>query len=201
MIYFKDKKIVIITPPHVASGNLHKALCTEKHGGIYIMGPTYNDVVDHHYARLHTGWTHGVKTRGIGDRGVKVFLVVRNPFDRLYGLYLHQLVFLDKFMRDKQKPSFEEFVLNNRPPHWIYHKTISQFVRDHNIEGFEIIRFEGIEQNVSEVLGEKVSLPPAFHEPNDMRECYNRKDVFDYVVENWAQEDCEQFSYGLYGVI
>tara|TARA_Y100001963_G_scaffold108827_1_gene150462 strand:- start:216 stop:785 length:570 start_codon:yes stop_codon:yes gene_type:complete len=189
MIYFRDKKIVIITPPHVASGNLHKALCTDKHGGTYVIGPTYNNIVDHHYARLHTGWIH--------DK-IKVFLVVRNPFDRLYGLFLHY----NEFWKNKKPElSFSDFVIKQRPPHWIYHKTISQFIRDHNIEGFEIIRFEGIEQNVSEVLEEKVSLPPAFHEPNDMRECYNRKDVFDYVVENWAQEDCEQFSYGLYGVI
>ena len=55
MIVFEDRKLVIITPPHTASGNLHRACC--KLGAYHVLGPTPDGAgYDHHCATIGEGW-------------------------------------------------------------------------------------------------------------------------------------------------
>jgi hypothetical protein len=193
MIYFPDNNIVIITPPHTASGNMHRGLCVEKHGGVWVMGPDPfdEDSVNHHYAKLPSSWG---KFDAWGDPA-KPYVVCRNPYDRLVGLFLHYEWAEDRGIGDKRYLCWEEFVYGINDLHYFFHKTISNFLKAAGLEDYETIIYENLEEDLSRILGQEVSLPPRYHDPIIFEEWYYDKNLLRHVNEYWAKDDCELFSY------
>jgi len=189
MIYFPERRIAIITPPHTASGSLHKTLCRHPFDGIWVHGPDpYIGAIDHHYAGVQNSWV---------TEGVKTYLVVRNPYDRMIGLYLHYSHWVNE-IPDRTLVSWDDNFLefaSTTDLHWIFSKTISQIIKDYDAKYDEIIRYENIEEEVSKILGENVVLPEKYHDFNILEEWYGSADILGYINENWAIEDCEEFGY------
>ena len=210
MIYFPDKHMVIITPPHTASRSVHKALCSPEHEGIWVNGPTYHNIIDHHYARtegLLGVVTHGNKPT---DREIEVHVVVRNPYDRLIGLYLHHQWYLNT--KKGQDISWEDYINHNitDEPHkrdsrvyWIHRKTISDILRDNKIshdypvfsQEYSLIRYEQLKTDLSNLLECQVDVGVAYRKPSVLEEWYPSGELRDHVTKHWALEDCVLFGY------
>ena len=196
MIYSPTKNIIIITPPHTASGNLHKALCREKHGGIWVNGPSLDGAVDHHYAGIPHGWVFGLNP--------KICLVVRNPYDRLIGVYLHYCWASENLAYENL--SWSEFVYNAHQHHfskygWMYNTSISQQIKNNNNQYTDIIRYESIDKDIEIIIGERVEIMTRYHTSNILSKWYTDQKLLDHVNDNWAREDCVAFNYRMYETI
>jgi len=201
MIYFPERKIAIITPPHTASQHTHKGLCRQPFDGIWVHGPDpYRNQIDHHYAKIQNSWKLD---------GVKTYLVVRNPYDRLIGLYLHyewwttqpDICIIPDGVRAKSIAiSWDDNflkIIRERDEHWIYSKTICQIMKDYNARYDEIIRYETLEEDLSDIMGQPVSLPPKYHNFNIIEDWYKDPNLLDYVNKTWSAEDCNRFGYDI----
>lgn len=158
MIVLEDPKVVIITPPHTASGHLHQALC-ERPQTFWVCGPTPTGrTVDHHYARVANGWAD-----------FRVALVWRNPLDRLVGLYEHYAWWESSHQRTPiQFPPFVTAVCRNDPDlGWFYTWTIAKLVGSQRVD--ELIEFDNLEGDVTQLIGSPITLAPpnAKHPPTD----------------------------------
>lgn len=189
MIYFPERKIAIITPPHTASGNIHKTLCRQPFDGIWVHGPDpYTASINHHYAKIQGSWKLD---------GIRIYLVVRNPYDRLVGLYLHYEWSINQI---KTRPNilWENFLkdINTfNDNYWMYKKTICQIIKDYDAQYDEIIRYETLEEDLSDIMGQPVSLPPKYHDFNIIEDWYKNSELLDYVNDTWSIEDCNKFNY------
>jgi hypothetical protein len=185
MIYFPDKKIVIITPPHTASRNTHLELCLEKHGGYWVLGddPFSHGNVNHHTCRIPKGWPNP-----------KVYVICRDPYTRLVGLFLHYEWAQDKGLM-KDYLCWEEFVYDrDKLALWhLYTKTIAEWAG--LLEDYESIKYENIEEELSTILEAEVSLPPGYHDLIKLEEWYYDPKLLKHVNETWASEDCKMFNY------
>ena len=148
MIVLEDRELVILTPPHTASGNLHRALCSERFGGRWAIGPTPDGAgFDHHTIQISEGW-----------KDFQTVLVVRHPLDRLIGLYEHH--------QEISKQSgwdlipwwlFVAQVLERHPDvSWFYRTTIVDLVGDVKID--QVIRYETLGSDLEKLMGEPVPM-------------------------------------------
>lgn len=184
MIVLEERKLVILSPPHTASGNLHRALCSDEWGGRWAIGPTPDGAgYDHHVTKLAEGW-----------RDFKVALVVRHPLDRLIGLFEHHQE-LSKNQEWDVIPwwLFVAQVLEKHPDlSWFYRTTISELVEDMSIH--HVLRYETLEADLEALLGSPVTLSSrwtgervwsAFHA--QIGPCLQ--------AEWWGREDMQRWSY------
>jgi len=123
VILLQKQKLVLVTPPHTASGALHKILCSPEYGGIWVNGENPDGGIDHHYGRVHDGWIHD---------GYKVILVIREPLARVYGLYKHYLWWLEKEGLKHDIP-FDSY-LNAPPNHYMHTETQLEFYTRNNLD-------------------------------------------------------------------
>lgn len=189
MIILPEKKIRIVTPPHTASGNLHKTLCVGKIGAIWFEAEHIPD---------NPGDHHVIKCSRQQWENYGVVLVVRHPLDRLIGLYKH-LRFHWSVELSNSIPhckSFDEFVgvvgsdLNIIS--WFYRYTICRLIGNQKID--YLVRFENLEVELSDILKENISLLPAYPtKHDDWRLYYNEKTL--HVAKKWAKDDLERFGY------
>jgi hypothetical protein len=181
MIVLRDKEILIMTPPHTASRNLHYSCC-EQLRAVWFAGPNPDGLIDHHtncYIQEFDAW--------------KKFIVVRNPFYRIVGLWHHLVDWcsyngngccdFSKFVGMVHKDDKEQLS-------WMYRYTISRWLTQ-RIDG--VIRYENLELDL-ENIGIKIEL-------NQSKPIY-RKEIEEYydgetriLVEDWAKEDFEKFQY------
>ena len=70
MIYIEDKNIVIITPPHTASLNVHKGLGDNAY---WVLGedPFDENSINHHCVKLHNVW----KRKKLLGKPLQVYIV------------------------------------------------------------------------------------------------------------------------------
>lgn len=188
MIYIEQKQIAIITPPHTASGNLHRALCTEKHGGRWVIGPTLgNSAVSHHYAEIPVGWLHD---------GCKVYCIWRNPYDRLRGLYRHLIWWENKTNGDQCNLSWTTFIekvaSDDQTLYWIYRWTIKRLIGKTYVHAY--VDYDNLQQNISGLLKCKVKLPkrntPQYEQP--VLGWFNQEEQ--NIISKWCQEDLSLFN-------
>ena len=185
MIYLKEQNITIITPPHTASGNMHKTLCSELYGGEWINGecPFHHEKynANHHYA--------------VPVEGSKVYYVVRNPYTRLVGLFLHYEWAQENIKTHLDYLCWEEFVINQKElANWMYRASLTEFITKANLNDYSILRYENIEADVSEAIGKKVELLPAYHDPIEISEWYYDADIL-ALAREWGREDCVRYDY------
>lgn len=150
MIVFESQRKLIITPPHTASGNLHRALCCDRYGGRWVIGPNADGEADHHFAQLAPDWL---------DYDVAV--VVRHPLDRAIGLYEHHKLATEKH---NWEPTpwwmFAAMVCMKHPDlSWFYRYSIFDLVGDDLIARATLLQFESLANDLSAFVGAAVTLP------------------------------------------
>lgn len=191
MIVLPTKRLVIITPPHTASGNLHRALCAPPYSGFWVMGPWHNNMTyDQHAVYIPKDWG-----------GYKVALVVRDPFDRLAGLWLHydwsrRTGTLDSFSdRNLSWPQFVAAVAEDDPCKLtaFFRWTIARIMQTRAIV-HALVRYERLQADVDELIGEHVSLADPYHGPHDLA-AYYADPVIRRTVSAWAQPDLLRYGY------
>tara|TARA_R110002020_G_C16093298_1_gene758079 strand:+ start:253 stop:843 length:591 start_codon:yes stop_codon:yes gene_type:complete len=190
MILIEDRNIVIITPPHTASRNIHRAMCRDAY---WVIGPDPfdKDGINHHCTKIHKGWHR----RGIAvNLPLKVYIICRDPYTRLVGLFLHY-EWAQKHDLAQRYLCWEEFVYNRNNLGWIFNKTIAEFINASGIEEYEPIKYERLEENLSGIIQEKVELPSKYHDLIDIKEWYYDPKLLKHVNETWSSEDCELFDY------
>lgn len=191
MIVLPAEQIVIMTPPHTASRNLHHAFCengTGVPGAIWMVSPCPDGITtDHHGVRMIPDW-----------EGWKKAIVVRNPFDRLIGLWWH-LVDWTRY-NGHGCSDFAEFVRwvhadDSGRLSWMYRYTLDRWLGD--LKPDVLLRYENLEADVASLVGREVPIrkwgsgrprrPVAFHyEDEETRE----------LAIRWSLPDCQRFNYG-----
>ena len=189
MIAFPERELAIITPPHTASGNLHKVLCGPLWNGTRVIGPCPDrDTWDHHLSCVEAGWMH-----------FTVALVVRHPLSRLVGLWRHWVYHQDKLEVQTPECAFHKFVAAvaandwHRLPYWCRF-TISDLVARQRID--KLIRFELLADDLGGLLGEPVALPASEQHTASWQAKYAEYDQkMLRLAEQWAAPDMERFGY------
>lgn len=141
MIVFPEIKTLIITPPHTASGNLHRAFARK---GVWVEGPGPDGYCDHHFYSTHPQYF-----------GYRKILVVRHPYTRFIGLYRHHLYYCET--EGIASYGFEEYLKrvleNDLSLSWMLRFTIVDLISYHLKkevdasflkEEFEIWKFEDL---------------------------------------------------------
>ena len=189
MIALERQRLLVITPPHTASGNVHRALCSEEVGGKWVLQANPEGVFDHHGASSGGGW-HGY-TRAV---------VIRNPYDRLAGLYLHHKWAEQNTPDNLLRTGFSwaEFVGKVAADDytslgWFYRWSISRLL-EFSGPIDSLIRFEYLREDISRLIGLPINLPDPYHESNPLNDWYADSSIAS-LVEKWAYTDCVKFGY------
>jgi hypothetical protein len=177
---------IIITPPHTGSRNLQNSLATPAYNCKIILGQTIGGVVDHHYNKLPSEWGQ-----------YPIYLVVRNPYDRFIGLYLHyKWACENKF--NIEPLSWPDFVAWEENPNWIYRTSITKYMGYSNIKEYNIIRYENLQEEINNLFGQDVNLIPPYHDKHDIKSWYQDSQFINYVNTFFAEEDCRMYNYELF---
>lgn len=192
MIALESKRLVIVTPPHTASGNLNRALCAPDWRGYRIDGatPTDPDVVSHHYAKIPTGFV---------SMRYRVALVVRHPLDRLIGLHRHAMYAVRVEGCETFPENVEDFATfvrlvaaDDNRLEWLYRWTIDRLVGP--LKPDVLIRFETLQQDINMLLGGNVEMDgPHETAHDDWRTLHDPGTLA--VATEWARPDLERFGY------
>lgn len=189
MIVLDDKKIIIITPPHTASGNLHRALCSPEHRAFWYVGPSPEDwSPDHHYSKVANG-----------KKGHHTALVVRHPLDRLVGLWWHY-VYACKYLSDLttwwQFPQFvEEVAAGNMDLFYIYRWTMKQLVSGQRIDS--LIRYESLQEDINKLIGTEVKIEPPYGNTANRvpwQQMFRKQRTAQLAID-WSLGDFEAYGY------
>lgn len=189
MIVIESKKIVIITPPHTASGNLNKALCTQA-GGQLVLGPNPEVDVDHHNVRIHPAW-----------KWCRIAVVVRDPLTRLVGLWLHYEWALKqrRILSTNPISSWTEFVKavaadeSIRLP-WLFRWTITRLIEPLRFTGLTYLHYETLINDLTKLLECQITLDAQYHDSIKLEEWYADRDILKMATA-WAQPDKIRFNY------
>lgn len=184
MIVLEDRELVILTPPHTASGNLHRALCGSEFGGHWAIGPTPDGSGhDHHIMKLAEGW-----------KDFRVALVVRHPLDRMIGLYEHH----QKLSEDNgwNLIPWWLFVAQALSKHadisWFYRTTICELIGDTQPDC--VLRYESLSFDLENILGQSVPMLSGWTDARVWESFYAQVGPC-CQVEWWAACDMERWGY------
>jgi len=185
MIVLNDERLVLMTPPKTASSALH-VHCCQTHNGIHICGET-DGCFDHHTTRVPDAFRDYAKV-----------VVVRHPLDRLVSLW-HHLVRWNANHGDGCC-SFADFCeLVNSPPdkfHWIYHRTICEYLRAQPVDG--VLHYESLLGDLNRLTGWNDDALPVVHEQISFRSPWRSyfTDVRAKAAAlRWAAADMVRFEY------
>ena len=182
MIVFEDRKLVIVTPPHTASGNVHRACCGTL-GARWAIGPTPDGAgFDHHVARLSNDWLD-----------YRVAVVVRHPVERLVGLYEHhQYLAKEAGWEPLAWWQFVAMVLErHRDLSWFYTSTICELIGPLKVDF--VLRHEHLADDLRDFVGADVSLPAREWE-RDWGP-YLATPVTCLLAEHWGEADMLRFGF------
>lgn len=189
MIVFPDRQLLIMTPPHTASANLHLALCSPELGGIWVNGPTpdNSDIFDHHTTRCHCDWSEFRRA-----------IVIRHPFSRAVGLWFH----LVEWNRAhgygcSDFAQFAQWLAEDNTVHlsWMYRCTLTRWLGGLDSDDCYWLAYETLAEDLERLLETPVILKPGHRK---MRGTWDRYVAADHVVElltRWASEDLRVFGY------
>jgi hypothetical protein len=170
----------IITPPHTASRHLHKSLCRQD--GVYWLispAPDGSGTWDHH--GVHVSAEH---------RRFEVVLVVRDPIDRLRGLYRHLCnVHRERGMALPGWGGFLHDVYTDaKHVNWLFRWSISRLLGD--VRPHVLIRFETLEQDVAAIYPD-IHLLPKYDEPYAER----WDPLTKWLAKEWSADDRKRWGY------
>ena len=190
MIFLPDQHMAVITPPHTASRSTHHGLGGQ---GFWVLGedPFIEGSVNHHTAKVHDAWG---RLADVEKKEFKTYVICRNPYTRLVGLFLHYEWAQERGLINRYL-CWEEFVYGRESLNWMFNKTITDFIEAAELTGFNLIRYENLEDELSAAIGEGVSLPARYHDPIVFGEWYYDPKLLDHINETWAESDCKTFGY------
>lgn len=190
MIVLKHINAIILTPPKTASSAL-TALCCEERNGIQVCGET-DGCYDHHVTKNPPAFDSFTK-----------HVVVRHPLDRLVSLWLHLVRWNARHGHGCcDFKVFAERVCDGEVEnqHWIYHRTITQYLDYGGVKIDGFLRFETLIPDLEKLTGWKVErLPDISSQVSSRlpwREYYD-EGLTAKVVDNWAGPDMKRFGYDL----
>jgi hypothetical protein len=145
MIVFPDQRLILLTPPHTASGHLHDYYCRPPSPvpAFWVIGRPLDsvDYWDHHVCRIAPGF----------DR-YRVLVVWRNPEARLVGLYEHHQYWHENGPANAKlfpRLSFPEYValVAKQSPKltWLHKYTIARLLRDNSVRPHGLVDFDDLE--------------------------------------------------------
>lgn len=149
MICLDQIETLIVTPPHTASGNLHRALCSPEIGGFWAIGPNPGDGQnwDHHIVKPDNSRLH-----------FRRLLVWRDPIERAAGLLCHLRYWHEtKGWRYVSQSDFVDMLQGKFDVSWFYRWTIARMIGNEQIDG--LIHFGTLQDSVSLLVGKTVQLP------------------------------------------
>ena len=177
MIVLPDLELVIFTPPHTASGNVHQAVCGHSElTAWWVLGRWCDGQLqpDHH--------TMDVAPRWMSHR---MALVWRDPVDRAEGLFRHQNWSRETlFEMDRMPwPRFADLLCKGGGATvWeLFHWRIADFVGDRRID--RVVRFDRLQDDLSDLIGVQIQLPPAYDDPME--------EIDPEMIRDWALPDYE----------
>lgn len=173
MILFPEKKKLIITPPHTASGNMHNTLCCNEYGGKWVIQENYAGLYDQHGAIISAGW-----------EDFQVAIVWRDPKDRLIGLWNHYIWGYENGFEKRR--TFDEFIqqIANDKGYWMYRWTIARLAR--KAERIDVLlMFDKLESEISQFIEQEWKCLPAYprhHHPEINPEVEG-------ILVDWFEDD------------
>ena len=138
LILLEDKKAVIITPPHTGSGALHRLLC-QKPDRYWVIAPSFDEHPDHHGFTTNS---YKPQQSWYLDDSYDVYVVHRNPLDRVAGLYNHWCWYLES--NGKESKSLYDFANALQDLHWIYRKSIKQICDALPMDDYQLLTYEDL---------------------------------------------------------
>jgi hypothetical protein len=192
LIVLESKQLVILTPPHTASKHLHEALCCPPHNGLWVVGHNADGNVDHHVAIPSEPWRH-----------FQVVCVVRNPLERLRGLWVHHLVYARRQgFPPLLWPQYVAAVVTERwgvLPSFLDHFTIARWLHKTAVQ--DVIRFESLADELLRVVGSPVELAPGWTDDGEhplLEELYAETNPgVRFHAAAWSLPDRVRWDYGL----
>lgn len=171
MIYLPERNLTIVTPYKCGSSSLHDMLCTERHGGQYVLGPQPGGEIDKHtFARP---WF---------ARNGKMVVVCRNPYDRVGSLH-------NQFLKFMPPISFDDWLDQHL---WDeIHEPVSASLDRSGLDMIDYWQLEHIQEclagvGITELVPHKNPGRPV--------------ELTDEQVEKirpWAKLDCDRFGYAM----
>lgn len=190
MILFEDRKLLIFTPPHTASGNLHRACCKQA-GAIWVNGPVPDSglVWDHHTTKIHNSW-----------EDYQLAVVVRCPFARAVGLWFH----LVEWNRSHgygccDFSKFVEWLKDDNPEYltWMYRFTICRWLKQFLEKELYVVRYESLVDDLERLLGQKLIMPSGRNALRKELAHYYQPPGTLEAVTAWATEDLLRWKYSV----
>lgn len=185
MIILESRRIAIITPPHTASGNLHRSLCSSKYGGYWVVGTQDGVSYDQHSSKVAEDW-----------RDYQTVVIVRHPVDRLHGLWQHHCFWMQE---QHQSPiPWWLFVAQVLQDHedlsWMYKRTICDILEETRID--RVLHYETLEEDVRSLLTDDSFVLSETNPKSlwDMSGILQNPELL-HQIEYWAKEDMTRFSY------
>ena len=174
MIYLEDKNLTIVTPYKCGSSSLHKMLCKERYGGVYICGPQPGGEIDKHTFCLP--WF---------SRNGKTVIVVRDPYRRASSLYTQHLRYF-------QPLSFDEYIDTELMTNEINEPVFASLEKS-GIAAVDYWQLEHIQDCLAGV-GIMERLPV---ENRGTSRVLTASQI--ERINPWAKPDCERFGYPFVG--
>ena len=166
MIILEDKQAVILTPPRTASEMLHRLLC-RRNNSYWVCSTDPHGYQNRHSTDIPMEW-----------KTYKRFMVVRNPWERLLGLYdEHNRC---RVARSQSPWSFVEYLDRRSELTWRHQWTLSGWASGLDIDG--IIHHESIPEDLREHLKITVRVPIDFHPRTRWKDDYKLVD-YDRLVD------------------
>ncbi len=175
MIVFPDAKLVLLTPPHTASGQIMK---TARHfGAMLVIGPTPDGCgYDHHTTCVPNGFLDH-----------RVAVVTRHPFARVAGLWHHHCWY--SAMRGWTELSLCEFVRlvanDSDQVSWFYRYPLKRWLNGARFDA--VVPLERIDVVLTKLLGCPFRLPP--HQPTHRPWELDWSNEHTTVLTSWLQEE------------
>lgn len=186
MLILQNQKLIIITPPKTGSNTLH---IEQIPGSIWVYGYAGHDT---------TAITqHCTLIPGAMFDDYPIWMVVRDPYQRAYSLYKHQVAY------NKFKGTFQEWIISRLPrPDNFFFQPCSWFAdntyRLHagackKVRVIGHLKLETLESDLKK-MGIVLDHPlPHRHKTGEPKGMFTNLEI--QLINRWAKEDFSRFEY------
>jgi len=170
MIVLEDKKAVIMTPPRTGSEMLHRLLCHRKQA-YWVCSQDPHGHQNRHSTEIPLDW-----------KTYDQYIVVRNPWIRLLGLFEEHNRFL--VSRSKNRWTLTEYLDRRSELSWRHNWTLSHWAQ--GLEPKGLIHHESIPEDLRKHLKIMSRVPIDFHPRNRWKDEYKALD-YDRLVSLYME--------------
>ena len=175
MLVFESQRLVLLTPPHTASGTISRV--SRHWDALLVVGPTPDGAgYDHHTTVVVNGWAD-----------FRTAVVARNSCARVVGLWRHHCWWSAR--QGWPEISLAEFVelvaRDDAILSWFYRYSLRRWLGARQFDA--VVHLETIEADMSKLLGAPFRLPPnmSMNRPWQV----DWRNEFTTVLAKWLEED------------